>query len=80
MKVRVLFFAELKELFGDHRWVEMPDGLSVGEAALRLTGSSDKWMPEKRSLVYAVNENFENSDKKLQDGDCLAIMTPMSGG
>ena len=80
MKIRVLFFAELKEIFGSHRSMEVPDGCSIGDIALQLAGSSDKFMPGKRSLVYAVNENFENPDKELQDGDHLAIMTPMSGG
>ena len=80
MKIKVLFFAELKEIFGAHRLMEVPEGLKIEEVVSRMAGISDKFISQKRPLVYAVNENFETQDKKLRDGDCLAIMTPMSGG
>ena len=80
MKIRVLFFAELREIFGGHRLVEIPEGASVQETVNQLTASSDKFSNEKWPLVYAVNEEFETADKKLKEGDHLALMTPMSGG
>ena len=80
MKIRVLFFAELKDAFGPERTMEVPQGFTVRDMTVRLTGLSRLAAVRKESLVYAVNENFENSDKVLNDGDDLAIMTPMSGG
>ena len=76
MKIRVLFFAQLKENFGAERVLEAPEGMTVGRLATQLTAVAAAALP----LVYAVNENFVLSDQTLQDGDTLALMTPMSGG
>lgn len=76
MKIRVLFFAGLREKLGEPGTLELPDGLSVGEAAARLTAGAGELPP----LLYAVNENFEPAARPLADGDVLAILTPMSGG
>ncbi len=78
MKVRVLFFAGLKEMFGPGRTVEVPAGSSVGEVARALMASSEE--AARWPVLYAVNENFETPEKVLRDGDHLAVMTPMSGG
>ena len=80
MKIRVLFFAELKEIFGAARFMEVSEGASVRETVNQLTASSDKFSNGKWPLVYAVNEEFETADKKLKEGDHLAVMMPMSGG
>lgn len=80
MKVNVLFFAELGEMFGSHRLVDAPDGATVGEIADIFSQESERFFLQRSSLIYAVNENFETAEKKLADQDRLAIMTPMSGG
>ena len=76
MKIEVLFFAEIKEALGQsHRFMEVSDGVSISEV-VQLLGHE----LEGRTLVFAVNEDFETGDQKLKDQDQLAIMTPMSGG
>ena len=80
MKIRVLFFAGLREIFGPHRVVEAADGLSVAELVGQLTASSEEFASKAWPLVYAVSETFETPDKKLADGDHLAVMMPLSGG
>ena len=78
MKISVLYFAQLREIFGSQKSLEAPDGLCVEEVLERL--EAGKLAEGKWPLVYAVNENFENADKILKDGDCLAVMIPVSGG
>ena len=45
-----------------------------------LYPESEELLLNKIPLVYAVNQNFEDGEKKLSDQDELAIMMPMSGG
>ncbi|MBI1977666.1 MAG: MoaD/ThiS family protein [Candidatus Omnitrophica bacterium] len=81
MKVRVLFFAQLQDVFGEReRVVEIEDGITMRkfvEPLLReLKG--DGWT--RFPLRYAVNEKFEDGDTKLCSGDVLALIPPVSGG
>ena len=80
MKIQLLFFAELREIFGAARFLDVPEGTSIGDIAGQLTGSSEKFASKSWPLLYAVNENFETAEKQLRDGDQLALMMPMSGG
>ena len=81
MKVEVLFFARLKEIFGESsRWVHVEEGLSVHWLLQILSHESEELLLHKIPLVYAVNEDFAEGDRILKDQDTLAIMTPVSGG
>ena len=80
MKIKILFFAGLKEIFGPSRFLETREIQTIGEIVDLLTAESGKFFLEKTSLIYAVNENFESIEKKLENGDELALMTPLSGG
>ena len=80
MKIKILFFAELKEIFGQSRFIDIQEGSTIGEIVDLLAGESGRLYSTKTSLVYAVNENFETAETKLRNGDELALMTPMSGG
>ena len=81
MKVKVLFFAQLQDAFGEReRIMEIEDEITVGkfvESMFRaLEGNVWKALP----LRYAVNEKFEDGDAQLRSGDVLALIPPVSGG
>ena len=80
MRINVFFFAELREIFGSFRPMDVRDGSTVEEVVALLAGESASFFSKKASLVYAVNESFETTEKKLSHDDELALMTPMSGG
>ena len=89
MRIKVLFFSQLKEIFGEAcRFIEVPDGSCIREVVERLFRESAKSeilrfaQDDGNSIpvIFAVNENYETAEKKLIDGDDLAIMTPVSGG
>ena len=76
MRIRVLFFAHLRELSGEaERFVEAEEGTKTGGLAGRLLHR-----PGGLPLLYAVNETFVDENHVLKDQDVLALMTPVSGG
>ena len=81
MWVEVLFFAAARDAAGQPAArLEVPDGTSV-RRALELLGSR---YPDLRALTpslrLAVNEEFAATELVLRDGDCLALIPPVSGG
>ena len=80
MKIEVLFFAELKEIFGPFRPLEVADGARITDIINRLALEASDLERRRNTLRYAVNERFETSDSVLRAGDRLAILLPMSGG
>jgi molybdopterin converting factor small subunit len=74
MKIRILFFAALREKMNRAEGTyEFEGGETPSDMALRLFGSD-------RSLLFAVNDELVEKDYQLQDGDCLAFIPPMAGG
>jgi molybdopterin converting factor subunit 1 len=88
VRVKVLYFGVLRELFGvSDEAVELPDGASVGELLGLLRGrtSNDSMgndLNERlwRSLAVAVNREYESTSIVLRDGDEVALLPPVSGG
>ncbi len=81
MKVEVLLFAQLKEMFGkDRLFFDVEEGARVETVVERLMGESS--LPRWRDfpLLYAVNENFVSEKAVLRERDTLALMMPVSGG
>jgi molybdopterin synthase catalytic subunit/molybdopterin converting factor small subunit len=76
VRVAVRLFAGLRELAGTAvRELEMARGARVEDvwAALELG-------EEPRGLVYAVNKAYVDRDCRLEDGDEVALIPPVSGG
>lgn len=79
--VRVLTFSVLREHVGDtHLVMYLPDG-ATGET---LLDEFFAWYPDVsvyRPIVrLAVNEHYVPLDTRLQNGDDIALITPVSGG
>ena len=74
MAVRVRLFAGLRERAG---WKERDvDGVErVGDVWANL-GLGD----EPAGLLYAVNKEYTDRDRRLVDGDEVAVIPPVSGG
>jgi MoaE-MoaD fusion protein len=76
MRVTVRLFAGLREQAGTGaRELELPPGSRVG----------DVWAPlglgeEPEGLLYAVNKGYASGDRRLADGDEVALIPPVSGG
>jgi molybdopterin synthase sulfur carrier subunit len=83
VKLRLLYFARLRELFGHGgETIElMPGTVADLLAALRHRGRP--WSDELaagRAFRVAVNQDMATADTALADGDEVAIFPPVTGG
>ena len=84
MRVRMLYFGVLKELFGTaEEEMEAPAGTTVG-SLLRILGerTSNLKMETRiwQSTAVAVNREYSSHGAVLRDGDEVALLPPVSGG
>ena len=81
MKVKILFFAQLREIFKtDSESMELELGSRVEDVVKSLLLRLETPVPGQFPFVFAVNENFVGVDHVLGNEDVLALMTPMAGG
>ena len=81
MKVKVLFFAQLKDFFGTSEQVmEIENGTTVGELVHSVMKGSSYDRSQPLPFRYAINEHLESEGKELKDQDILAVLPPVSGG
>jgi len=85
VKVKVLFFAALREQVGvASEDVEIPGGKST-VAALRshLAARGGAWqsaLSEKKLLRFSVNQDMARPEAILSAGDEVAFFPPVTGG
>jgi molybdopterin synthase sulfur carrier subunit len=85
MKVKVLFFAGLREELGTAgEDVELPAGVST-VAALRAHlksrgGPYEKAFAEKTLVRMAVNQDMVPPTARIKAGDEIAFFPPVTGG
>jgi molybdopterin synthase sulfur carrier subunit len=85
MKVKVLFFASLKERLGrDAEEVEVPAGVQT-VAALRAHlaargGAYAEAFAEKKLVKAAVNQDMAPATASIKAGDEVAFFPPVTGG
>ncbi len=76
MKVTVRLFAMLRERAGvPEVTLDLPDGARVADALSSLEG-----LAEGIPLVMAVNREYASAETRLDPGDELALIPPVSGG
>lgn len=76
MRLEVRLFAGLRERAGAAAvTLELPPGASVADA-LRAMGDLTTGIP----VVMAVNREYADETRPLEDGDELALIPPVSGG
>jgi len=81
MKVRVLFFGMLKDLAGkSSEELDLPEGARVRDLLARYATGSLPMMRAMGSLAAAVNQEYAAPETRLNDGDEVALLPPVSGG
>ncbi len=79
MQVRVLFFGILKDLAGQASdTLTLPDDSTL--AAVRLHYEQSIPQELMASLAMSVNREYATLDAKLNQGDEIALLPPVSGG
>jgi sulfur-carrier protein len=85
VKVRILFFASLREQLGTSgEEIELPAGVTT-VAGLRSHlksrgGAFDKALSEKALVRMAVNQDMVPATARIQAGDEIAFFPPVTGG
>lgn len=81
MKVRVRFFAGLREEFGASELnLDLPEGADVAAILARLNADHPGVRLNDRRFTVAVNRSFAPPAQVLRDGDEMALIPPVSGG
>jgi molybdopterin converting factor subunit 1 len=81
VRVRVLYFAALRDLAGvSEEWLELESVASVSDFIGSLGAKRPALAARLASVRVAVNETFAAPSDALHEGDTLALIPPVSGG
>jgi len=81
MRVRVLFFGQLKEITGlDQEDAELSEGARVQDLFERYGRRFPKLASFRASIVASVNQEYATWRAPLASGDEVAFLPPVSGG
>jgi sulfur-carrier protein len=85
MKVKVLFFAGLREQLGtSSEEIELPaDVKTVAAVRSFLVGKGSSWkeaLSEKKLIRMAVNQDMVEAGARIKAGDEIAFFPPVTGG
>lgn len=83
MKVRLRFFASLRETLGSQGELELPEGSRVADAREQLIARGapfDTSLARHKALRAALNQTLCDDSAALTDGDELAFFPPVTGG
>ncbi|HUW29235.1 MAG TPA: molybdopterin converting factor subunit 1 [Sulfuriferula sp.] len=85
MKLKVLYFARLRERLGmAEEVVELPDGMGMVAMLLDvLRARGGAWAEELaagKNFRVAVNQDMAGMEAPIEDGDEVAIFPPVTGG
>ena len=81
MKVRLLYFAVLRDIAGKgEEVVELPDGTRAADVWNRLRAQHRALAGYERPPMTAINQTYVAADQVLRDGDEVAFIPPVAGG
>jgi molybdopterin synthase catalytic subunit len=81
MKVRLLFFAVLREIAGTaERELALEEGTTARAVWNSLRQSDPRLTGYTQPPMVAINESYADPDAVLRDGDELAFIPPVAGG
>ncbi len=81
MKVRAQFYAQLRELVGNHELeVELSQDATVRELLEKLYAQKPALRGHDKSILVGAGLEFVNRNYKLKPGEKIAIMPPVQGG
>jgi molybdopterin converting factor small subunit len=81
MKVRVLFYAQLRDLLGMRQLdVDVADGATVGDLLVQIYAQQPKLRPHDKSILIGAGVEFVDRNYRLSPGEEISIMPPVQGG
>ena len=81
MKVKLLFFASLKDIAGRRELeMELDDASTLQQVTEKLASLYPEIGLMQNSVRIAINQEFADENSSLNNGDEIAFLPPMSGG
>jgi molybdopterin synthase sulfur carrier subunit len=85
VKIRILYFARLREALGlASEQVTLPDDITTSGALLdwlrQRGGNWAEHLAEGRAFRMAVNQDMADDGTVLSEGDEVALFPPVTGG
>jgi len=81
MKVRAQFYAQLRELVGNHELeVELRQDATVRELLEKVYAQKPSLRGHDKSILVGAGLEFVDRSYKLKPGEEIAIMPPVQGG
>jgi molybdopterin converting factor subunit 1 len=81
MRVKVRVFARLRELAGRDAWeCDVAPGASVADVWKQVAREHDTLTPFEAVVSFALNSSFAPRSARVQEGDEVAVLPPVSGG
>jgi len=81
VRVKVLFFGQLKEITGKAQdSLELSGGATLEQVFEHYAGIYPRLNGLRSSIVIACNQNFAEASTEVLDGDEVAFLPPVSGG
>lgn len=79
MKVNVLFFGATADAVGEREiQIELPENIKADDVFTQIT--KDYPQLKQHKLLFAINQEYAESGKIINNGDELAVFTAVSGG
>jgi MoaD family protein len=81
MKVRVQFYAQLRDLFGIRELdIDVAEGSTIRDLLEQVYAQQPKLRPHDKSILIGAGVEFVDRNYKLSPGDEISIMPPVQGG
>jgi molybdopterin converting factor subunit 1 len=80
MRILVRLFGHYRDIAGDERILDLPEGSTVRTLAEALAAGEPRLSLLTTHCRAAVNLEYVPADTTLRDGDEAAFIPPMSGG
>ena len=81
MKVRVQFYAQLRDLVGTREQdLNLPEGATVRDLLNEIYAQQPSLRAYDKSILVGVGVEFVDRDYKLKSGEEISIMPPVQGG
>ncbi|MEE6076680.1 molybdopterin synthase sulfur carrier subunit [Avibacterium paragallinarum] len=80
--IKVLFFAQTRELIGVDEIAITESFANVEEVRQYLSAKGEKWALalDKEKLLVAINQTLASLESEVQNGDEIAFFPPVTGG
>jgi molybdopterin converting factor small subunit len=81
MKVRALFYAQLRDLVGSREIdVDLAEGATVRDLLEQIYAQQPKLRSHDKSILIGAGVEFVDRNYKLMPADEISIMPPVQGG